>query len=159
MAPSQHPECNRTNRLCARGVVLAVFGCAIALGSCQGGADSVRASLAAQQSSWQREIGTLKNQRAALQARVLGQGIPARRAQTMLTGLGQSIADVEVQIRQAGPRVERAIDRNADASKALEEEAGRIGSYLQGLSADLTSVARELDGPAQGQQKARAEAE
>ena len=93
-------------------------------------------------------MGTLKSQNTALRSRLDGQppSVAARRARATLAGTGQALVDVDIQIRQVGPQVERAIKAGGDqAGKALEEESTRVNGYLQALAVNVTAASKELD--------------
>jgi hypothetical protein len=144
------------------GLLIVVLVSGWALGGCQGNGEQIRATLAAREASWQREIDTLKSQKVSLRSRVDGQppGPAVRRARTTIGGIGQSLVDVEIQMRQIGPRVEKAISAGSDdASKALEEESGRMNGYLEALEGDLTSAEQELHEIGRSEPAKRAQAE
>jgi hypothetical protein len=128
---------------------LAIVACLATMSGCQGGSDSIRATLAAQEASWQRDMRALKAQHAALRERFERQAAVApggSRVRTTLKGLGQSLVDVEIQMREAGPRVEQALGRGGDeATKLLDQENLQINGYLQALAANLTSAGQQLD--------------
>ena len=129
------------------GIVIACWAAIASIG-CHGNADAIRAELAARRASWQRELGTLKSQQGGLRARLEGQlaGEGSQRSvRAAVGGIGQSLVDVETQMRQVDPRVEQAIERGEDASKILEEECARMDGYLQALAAGVKSASDELD--------------
>lgn len=137
----------------------AALSVVIAIGitaGCEQGADFLRASLAQRRDSWSRELSGLKEQQAALAARLderLGTsrgGPAAMRTRAVLDGARQSIVDVDNQLQQAGTRLEQAIRRGGDSGeKALDDESALARGYLQGLGQQLGAVAQQVDGLAQ----------
>jgi len=122
---------------------------------CERSAEASRALVAARQASWTRQLARIKAEHVGLKERFgreitspVGTTNPsALRARATLDGLGQSIADVEIQMRQVGGRVEAAIARGGDeAEKALDDESARMNGHLQALVADLAAVSRQMNG-------------
>src|SRR5262245_24744623 len=103
-----------------RGVIFAVslvltFA---ALASCQRDVEQFRAELATRQASWNSRLATIRTEQEGLKER-FGRGIGAPngsrasssaglRTRATIDGLGQSITDVEIQMRQVGPRLDQA---------------------------------------------------
>jgi hypothetical protein len=121
----------------------------LTIASCQRDEDTIREALSAREASWKSNVDTLKAEKEAFRRRLSGAAGagPARvRVGATIDGLGQSIADVEAQMRQVRPRVERTLTRGGDAAqKVLDDETGRMNEYLQHLATDLTAAGRELD--------------
>jgi hypothetical protein len=125
---------------------------------CQRDAETARALLRTQQASWERGLGSLKEQQAALKERFERQPPPpatapgdvsptAMRMRAILDGGRQSLVDIESQIRQVPDRLEPAMGRGPEvAEKALEQESARINDYLKSMSDQLALAGRELDG-------------
>lgn len=132
-----------------------VFVTGLAAG-CERDGESLRAQLAARQASWEQQIGAIKAQHAALKERferkIAAANAPeatspaAMRMRVVVDGTRQSLVDVEMQMRQVGPRLEEEIRRGGDAAeKLLEAETGRMNDYLQGMAADIGALGRGLD--------------
>jgi hypothetical protein len=131
------------------GIVVAL---AWAATGCQQSAEVARAQIAERRASWAREIAGIKEQNAALLARLGGRGVgsgasaAAVRMRATLDGGRQSIADVENQLAQAATRMEEATRRGGRAAEqAIEEESVRVRGYLQALGEQLGATARQLD--------------
>jgi hypothetical protein len=126
--------------------------------SCERDPESLRSQLTAKQAAWERQVSSLRALQSSMQERferqpppavalVGGVSAPHQRVRAILDGSRQSLADLHLQIRQAGSRLEPEITRGGEASEhALDAEATRIGALLQQLSGQLTSVAQELEG-------------
>jgi hypothetical protein len=139
-----------------RVVSIAVVGIVWLAAGCERDGESLRAQLSAHQASWERQLSTIKPQHAALKQRFErktaapggpeGMSPAARRLRAVLDGNAQSLVDVEIQIRQVGPRLEEALRRGGDeAQKVLEGDSGRMNEYLQALVADIGVLGRGLD--------------
>jgi hypothetical protein len=139
-----------------RNVRILLGALAVWAWGCQSNGDAVRAELVAQQGSWGRELAALKVKHGALKQRfndlistpgaLTGASPMETRMRVTLDGAGQSLVDVEGQVRQVGPRVEEAIGKGREAGeRALASERGRLTAELQALSADLTTAGKELD--------------
>ena len=123
---------------------------------CQRDVDTVRAELTAKQAVWQRQIGTLKAQHAAIAERFARQPMAAAapdketpavtRMRATLQGVAQALIDVEMQSRQVGARVDQAVARGGDAAqKALDEDGVRMNEYFEALTGDVAATGRALD--------------
>lgn len=133
----------------------AILGILIALGSaagCERSAEASRALAAERRASWSRELGGIKEQHAALVARLGQRGTdpncsPAtRRTRAVLDGLRQSITDVESQFAQAEPRMEQVLRRGGDVGqRSLDDESARARSYLQALGEQLVATAQQIE--------------
>lgn len=125
---------------------------------CRSGADGVRAELGVQQTSWQRQLETLRAQQAVLRERfsrqrplavaalgASGEAAAARLAAS-LDGAAQSAVDLDSQQRQAGDQVEAAIARGTEEGRhALDAVRERINEQLAALTADGTALIAEVD--------------
>jgi uncharacterized protein involved in exopolysaccharide biosynthesis len=132
------------------GILVAVVGC-------QRDADSMRAQLAQEQGTWARELDALRARQDVLEQRFRSQptavpsvpggvSAPHVRVRAILDGSRQSLADVDLQIRQAGSRLEPALSRGGEAAdKAIADERERIAGLLRRLSEQLVTVSGELD--------------
>jgi hypothetical protein len=142
-------------RVC--GFLFSLFVAATAVG-CRSGADSLRTELSVQQTSWQRQLETLRAQQAALRERfgrqrpsvvaalgASGEASAARLAAS-LDGAAQSVVDLDSQQRQAGAQVEAAIARGTEEGRhALDGVRERINEQLSALAADGTALIAEVD--------------
>jgi hypothetical protein len=134
-------------------VCVAVIG--IALAGCQHDVERLRLELTARQASWDRQLGTIKAEHASLKERfgreigntgVAATNPAALRARATIDGLRQSIADVEIQARQVGPRLEEATTHGSDAAeKLLEQESARMNGTFQALVADLAATTQQVN--------------
>jgi hypothetical protein len=137
-------------------VLTATLGVAISLAwaaGCDRSAEASRAVVAARRASWAREIGGMREQQAALAARLSEQGTgsnagpAALRTRAVLDGARQSIADVERQLAQADGRMEQAIRRGGEAGQhSIDDESANARGYLTALGEQLAAAARQLDG-------------
>jgi hypothetical protein len=135
------------NGAAALGVLIAL---AIAVGGCERSAEVSRAVLAQRRDSWSRELAGLREQHAALAARIDDRAGAARgpeviRTRAVLEGSRQSIVDVENQLQQTETRLEEAIRRGDSAEKAIDQESALARGYLQGLGEQLGAAARQVD--------------
>jgi hypothetical protein len=129
------------------------FVMALAIASavaCERDADSVRAALAARESSWSRRLTTLRSEHKALEARAVARAARTQtetaRLQAVVAGVRQSLADVEIQMHQIAPAVEHATVRGADAAQAaLDEASARMAAYFDALTADLSAASHQLE--------------
>jgi hypothetical protein len=131
------------------------LGLAIALASpagCDRSTEASRALIVERQASWTREIGAMRQQHAALAARIGqretegGDGPAEQRTLAVLEGARQSIADVESQLAQATPRLEAAATGGGEAGqRAIDEESARARAYLQALGEQLRTAGRQID--------------
>ena len=133
-------------------IAVAFFSGVAPLEGCQRGEEAIRTALAERETIWTREISTLEAQRTALKQRCDGyRGPPDStnspfRVRASLDGVGQSIIDVDGQMRQIRPRIEQAIGKGADAAqKALDLENVQMDEYFRAVRADLSSAGKELD--------------
>ena len=128
-------------------VVLGVVGC-------QNNADAIRASLSVRETGWRHQLDALESGHAALEARLpagAGADPELQRVRATVGGMGQSLVDVEGQLRQIGPLLDKAIARGGDeGGKALEAETAKMDGYLESLAGDLTAAGHEIDGLGQG---------
>ena len=142
----------------SRGVATRIgitMGClliaGIALGGCQRDAESIKAALAARRATWDRELGSIKARKAAVDERLgrkaaaMKPGSPAvERIRAMLDGARQSLIDVEMQENQIGPNLVK-LRSGEEAEKALEQESQRMSEYLVQLTAGIGAAGRALD--------------
>jgi hypothetical protein len=139
-------------------VLIAPIAASVLLTACERDPDSLRAQLTAKQASWEGRISSLRALQTTMQERFERQPRPAvaaaggvsaphQRVRAILDGSRQSLADIHLQIRDVGSRLEPDLVRGGDAAdKALETETARIGTLLQQMSGQLASVGQELDG-------------
>jgi len=143
-------ECFRGRRVLAAGLCVAIG--VLSAGGCERSAESSRALIAARRASWAREIAGIKEQHAALEARLGGQaagpgaGPAEQRARAVLAGVRQSIDDVETQLAQAETRMQRAVGESGESGeRAIDEESVKARSYLQALSDGIAAAAQQLE--------------
>jgi ABC-type transporter Mla subunit MlaD len=120
---------------------------------CKREADGIRDALGVREASWGRQLAALRAEHVALKSRVGNAPAMAetlapaqRRVRIACDGVGQSLSDVETQVRQVRPRVEQAVNVGADAAKkTLDEASNQMNGYFEALAADLVAANRELD--------------
>jgi chromosome segregation ATPase len=149
------PACSksRSDVSLAAGTLGAIVCFAALATGCQRNGDAVRMALDARQTSWQRQMASLREQYSALNERLdhqpaamFSSSAAQKRLRATVGGIGQSLVDVDVQMRQIAPQVEGAIAYGKDeADRALEDATARMNDYLQSLSAGLASAGKELD--------------
>ncbi len=147
---------NRTaNRICGFLFLLCV---ALPVLGCQSGADSLRADLSVQQTSWRRQLKSIRAQQGALRER-FGRQLPvavaalgaagqaaATRLAAALDGAALSVVDLDGQQRQAGEQVEAAIARGTEEGRrTLDAVRDRLNEQLSALVADDASLIAEVD--------------
>jgi len=131
----------------------AVLAAALIAGTgCERNTEAARALIAERRASWAREIAGIKEQHAALAARLGARGAGAidrpadQRMHAVLDGARQSIVDVESQLSQAQTRMEQAIRRGGEAGqRAIDEESVKARGYMQALGEQLVTAAKQLD--------------
>ncbi|MES1208870.1 MAG: hypothetical protein ABUS79_23270, partial [Pseudomonadota bacterium] len=121
-------------------------------------ADSLRAELGVQRTSWQRQLDTARAQQAALRDRfgrqrplaIGAQGASGQAAATRLAaaldGAAQSVVDLDSQQRQIGDQVEAAIAKGTEEGRhALDGARERMNEQLSALAADGAALIAEVD--------------
>jgi hypothetical protein len=139
---------------------------AVVGGGCQTEAEATRALARARQDEWTRQMKALGTQEAALRERfgrlpALAADAQARgraragrlRAEALLAGSRQSLADLEISVRQAAGRIEAAAavegrgqgrEGGEGASAVLEREHERVQGVLKMLGEQLGSAEQEI---------------
>lgn len=130
--------------------------------ACERTSEASRASLARRRNSWAGELAGLKEQQAALAARLDGRmasaagSVAQRRMWATLDGARQAIADTELELQQAESRIEHAIERgSAVGQKSMEDESSKARSYLQALGEQIATAARQIDEFAQNESETK----
>jgi len=152
---------------CCDPVSFAASAVAIVIALCAGvgcerSAEASRAIVAERRASWTREIAGIREQHAALAARLGGHGTgssggpAALRAHAVLDGARQSITDVENQLAQAEGRMQQAIHHGGEAGqRSIDEESAKARGYLQALAEQLGAAAGQLDELSQNENEAK----
>lgn len=144
-------------------VAAAVLAVVVVVGAgCERSAEASRAVVAERRASWSREIAGIKQQQAALAARLGPQrtgaasGPATLRTRAVLDGARQSITDVESQLAQAEARMELAIRRGGEAGQhAIDDESVKARGYLQALGEQLAAAARQVDDLSRNEDEAK----
>jgi hypothetical protein len=142
-----------------------VLAAALIAGSgCERNTEASRALIGERRASWAREIAGIKEQHAALAARLGGRGAGAtgrpaeQRMQAVLDGARQSIVDVESQLSQAQTRMEQAVRHGGEAGRrAIDEESVKARGYMQALGEQLVTAAQQLDDLSKSADKTKAQ--
>jgi hypothetical protein len=132
--------------------VLLVVELALLLSACDREGDGVRAAATEREASWSRRLIVLKAERSALLERarpVIGAAQPqsagVQRLRAVVDGSGQSLVDVEMQVKQVRARVELALaDGTAAGQRTLDEASVQMNGYLDALAADLSATERQV---------------
>lgn len=139
-----------------RGLILLVAFGGLSLAGCQKDGEMARELVKARQAEWSSDLGALGHQQAELRARFgelprlapgsdLAESNARRQAAAVLDGNRQSLLDVQIQMHQAGARVEQAATRGDEAGRqAVDDESARIATYLQTLRGQLAATEGEV---------------
>jgi hypothetical protein len=123
---------------------------------CQTEAEATRAMVRARQDGWTRQVKALSAQEAGLRERLgrlpapkldapAERLAPRLRAEGMLGASQQSLADLQISIRQAAGRIEAAAGQGTEGQAAvLDRESARVERILAMLSEQLASTEKDI---------------
>ena len=138
------------------------------VGACVRPDEEARQVLGRQESEWRRQVQDLRSKDVSLASRLkvvsiraaggsAEANLTARRLRAVLNGVDQSLADIDLQLRQTEGRLDGALKAGGNnALQAIDAEDKRMGALVRTMNEHLENLVRQMDGLDRDTEKTKA---